>query len=1484
MQSNNSNRSETRQQKALKTHQRHAGISPGCSGNGNKSSQAKRTDLQANGRKPQGDLGACHQTTGTDNKVNSNDNLVNKQQQQPQQQPHHRSTKKTGTTSTTNYTTDSTTNPTTDPTTDPTTASTTDHKTTTSTTDENHTGTIGRRTTGVEDTRKETKTTIRGHSQATTKKRQRNDNTLLNGSRKLRKCRHTTMDPTTERTRDGQADLGGDRSKTVYPTKGMAVRRPQHTESGNKGLELGRQEPPRDSDNNNSSQSTESNTGESRSNNSNNHTRGNNRREEEEVPNNNDRHKEQGHKDILQQTTTNTNSQRHSRTTTPATATTTATTATTAATRTTATTAATRTTATTAATRTTATTATTTAATATANNRHQNVITVPPRQTPRHRPNKNTKNRHHTLRIGSINCGGRKGWLDGSILIMEALKLDILIILDTKLQKTPLTPTTTKYIISDTYSESTRSSSLLILSPQPQHWKITQQHSSAYGGYIRITNGRERIQGLYARPTNEWNKDTDRQNWLQDCIRWTKANKAMTIGDLNARHRSWDLHTKPRGTWVFKQCQQHDIHITTSTTPTNFTKTGHSNVDICLTHQWTKIEPTAYDTSAVMPADHQMLIVEGMRNSKQQEPTQQRLTHSAGNNTTTTAKYQTKAAELYQQLTHHPNTDKDTIISNWTSILFDHFQQSRRKAPIFWTNECQEASNLCKVLQKTRDLEGLKSAHKAKRAAIKDAKHKIQQQSLSRITTARPGETAQQISLLTNWRRRKDHTVDPKAFLQLLAQKSGEMTNRPVGNTPIPHPLPPNIMPALTTALNNAAKHKAPGLDGITTEALKADPTTTQNLLLLIIQQILTTGELPDTWTKAEIIPVPKVQTPTTNPKDYRPVALLSHMRKIVERAVANEIKTAWILEEGQHGYQKGTGTEMATQIAHTQLQRNKNHRMICLDLSGAFDKACRDTIVTEIGKLPLHQGWKQLATIFTTTPVWMQLEGHGFWTKDGVAQGSALSPILWNIFINTLQRQLNKHVTAEIPQPSIIYADDISITFDKTNTTTAQKLLDICTEWADKHNAVWNVNKCTIITEEKEDISLQLSGQQLPQTQSTNYLGLPFNTTGIDYNKHIDQSIAKAQTKASQLLGLGIVSSRGRTNNAELSVPAAVSVFKAFIRPILEYGNAQNTQSTTNLNKLNECHDTLLQKLLGVESRHPKAIRAATRMTTMTDRLQELNVSLINRLHKQDTRAGRQAYSTLRSLSSSLTDTPSTINKTKKEIIEGRQQTWKHDVGHWKFHPPWNHGLPPALYVEDVRLSRWILKWYLGSATQNLSQEEQDEAFPNIRETMRGFLQDSIRWTETTCKSNTRFLKSARNNIMKALNNKKKQERQQKQQDKTKTPQAGIEPKTSESKETTATTTPTRPKTLKRKARSQPPLHSQSPKDTEKSSKPPSNQPLGTSPIIRTQYRPKRSRNTQKPRQDGSPTSKTKRQKTDKAEELTKHHYLTSSPLIKLN
>ena len=145
--------------------------------------------------------------------------------------------------------------------------------------------------------------------------------------------------------------------------------------------------------------------------------------------------------------------------------------------------------------------------------------------------------------------------------------------------------------------------------------------------------------------------------------------------------------------------------------------------------------------------------------------------------------------------------------------------------------------------------------------------------------------------------------------------------------------------------LQNLNVNKAAGPDGIPNKLLKACAEEVAPLLTNIFQLSLDTGELPEDWKTANVIPLFK-KGDKCLPQNYRPVSLTSICCKFLEHIVCKHVLTHLerhkILTDLQHGFLSGHSCESQLIITLNDLYEAYNGKdqvdLVIIDFSKAFD------------------------------------------------------------------------------------------------------------------------------------------------------------------------------------------------------------------------------------------------------------------------------------------------------------------------------------------------------------------------------------------------------------------------------------------------------------------------------------------------------------------------------------------------------------------
>lgn len=179
-----------------------------------------------------------------------------------------------------------------------------------------------------------------------------------------------------------------------------------------------------------------------------------------------------------------------------------------------------------------------------------------------------------------------------------------------------------------------------------------------------------------------------------------------------------------------------------------------------------------------------------------------------------------------------------------------------------------------------------------------------------------------------------------------------------------------------------------------------------------------------------------------------------------------------------------------------------------------------------------------------------------GIENHRGLPQGSALSPIIFNFFINGLIESLDGEGKEDgLPSNSLFFADDGNL--HGTSKEAIQKLLNICHTWASDYGMTFAPEKSVVVA--KERIELYLGDVQLPQVESCKYLGIPFTYSGPDWTSAAKDMSTKAKAVVMALGKYGF-------NKTDWCPSAKIDVYKLFVRSQMEYGMQAHLYSASNI------------------------------------------------------------------------------------------------------------------------------------------------------------------------------------------------------------------------------------------------------------------------------------------------------------------------------
>ena len=240
-------------------------------------------------------------------------------------------------------------------------------------------------------------------------------------------------------------------------------------------------------------------------------------------------------------------------------------------------------------------------------------------------------------------------------------------------------------------------------------------------------------------------------------------------------------------------------------------------------------------------------------------------------------------------------------------------------------------------------------------------------------------------------------------------------------------------------AMSGMKTGKAAGKSGVSTEMLKPLGERALGWLTRILNRIWKDGQLPLDWRTGIIIPIYKGKGDPLDCNSYRPIKLLEHAMKVMERVIDRRLRQVVEISEMQRGFMPGRATTDAIfairTIVEKHLDRNQDLWAAFVDLEKAYDRVPRELIWWALRRQGVNEYLIQavqtlyrnsISTVRITTRKGIEF-GPQFDVETGVHQGSALSPLL---FITVMQ-EVTKHVARGTPW-EMLFADDLVIITEK--------------------------------------------------------------------------------------------------------------------------------------------------------------------------------------------------------------------------------------------------------------------------------------------------------------------------------------------------------------------------------------------------------------------------------------------------------------------
>ena len=315
----------------------------------------------------------------------------------------------------------------------------------------------------------------------------------------------------------------------------------------------------------------------------------------------------------------------------------------------------------------------------------------------------------------------------------------------------------------------------------------------------------------------------------------------------------------------------------------------------------------------------------------------------------------------------------------------------------------------------------------------------------------------------------------------------------------------------------------AVGGDGVPLSAIRRCMSAVAPYLLRIVNKSLVTSRFPESWRLGTVVPIYKQAGDPGTASNFRPITLLSHLSKIVEKVVSNQlsvyISRTNLLYKRQYAYRRCHSTEDAVLDAVDCIAQNIDSgfvsALIAADLSKAFDSVDHGALLCKLGWYGVDPSWfasylggrGQVVRGGSATPVAV---------SHGVPQGSIIGPILFSLFCNDLP----SHLDVE----PVIYADDIHL-LDRAKPepqnlialkARLENTLSIMQNWYRSNSLKMNPQKTEFIMigsrqniQKTEDFNIVIDDVSVTPSGSLRMLGVVLDPV-LSWEKHVGHVVQK--------------------------------------------------------------------------------------------------------------------------------------------------------------------------------------------------------------------------------------------------------------------------------------------------------------------------------------------------------------------------------------
>ena len=389
-----------------------------------------------------------------------------------------------------------------------------------------------------------------------------------------------------------------------------------------------------------------------------------------------------------------------------------------------------------------------------------------------------------------------------------------------------------------------------------------------------------------------------------------------------------------------------------------------------------------------------------------------------------------------------------------------------------------------------------------------------------------------------------------------------------------------------------STKDTAPGQDLVSANMIKNMPLIAKQYLLSMYNKFWINSFIPDIWKIAIIIPIPKPGKDSSNPLNYRPIALTSVLCKIFERMVnarlLETLELNRLLSPIQCGGRRNRScldllTVLENQV-RTAFSKQEHLVSVFFDIEKAYDTTWRRGILRDLFEMKFRGSLPNFVEkFFFNRKFKVRIGNHTsktFIHEEGVPQGSVISVTLFLIKINSLVAVL----PSESNFSASLFIDDLQISYRHSDTCVIERKIQDTISSLE----TWAINNGFKFSSQKTKAlhfsiqhginfppDLHLYGSAIEFVDHFKFLGLIWDTK-LNYRAHIHF----VQQRCNQALNMlkTITSNKWGADHQTL-----LHLYKLYVRSKIDYGfTIYGAASQTAMQPLKTIHNSALRVISG--------------------------------------------------------------------------------------------------------------------------------------------------------------------------------------------------------------------------------------------------------------------------------------------------------------